>query len=118
MVVHGASLKAVDVRPKELAVAFDLPSHAPRETEEQSIKARKRELYDAPRDDAVPALKPFPEYLRETPAAPMPAWGKGLLIVLGLIVALLLAAALWRGTKPRQASVRPAARSGSGIDKK
>ena len=95
-------------------MAYDPP--APRETEEQSIKARKQELYDAPPDDpalAPPIVKPFPQYLRETPAAPLPAWGKGLLILLGVIVALLLAAALLRGNKTRKSSVEqvPASRS-------
>ncbi|WP_435016371.1 hypothetical protein TA3x_003937 [Tundrisphaera sp. TA3] len=89
--------------------------HAPR-TQEQSIKARKHQLFED--DDVVssgPSL-PFPELLKVTPAEPLSPAIKALLWVVGsLVVLMLLAALLTSGgrKKPKKAgaSVAPAVRA-------
>ena len=65
--------------------------------QEHSIKVRSNELYveDTPLAPAQ-ATKPFPVYLRETPARPLSAGIKAIFWTLGIIVALLFLAALWR----------------------
>jgi hypothetical protein len=71
----------------------------PRE-QEQSIKARKKLLFDddedapaaAPRELVV--RKPFREYLQTTPAAPLSGGVKAALWAAGVVVLLLLIAAL------------------------
>jgi len=66
--------------------------------QELSIKEREQELYDEPREPppAKPPVKPFPIYLRETPAVPMSSGVKATLWVVGIVVVLLLIAALLR----------------------
>lgn len=83
--------------------------------QEHSIKVRSNELYveDTP---AVPAqvTKPFPVYLRETPARPLSAGIKAVFWTLGIIVALLFLAALWRVAHhqvPRRATGKAAAKA-------
>ncbi len=75
-----------------------MPSH-PRNMPEQehSIKARSHELF-VEQDPAGmrTKTKPFPVYLRETPARPMSAFTKVLFWFLGIIVGLLFLAAVWR----------------------
>ncbi len=64
------------------------------ETQEQSIKARKHQLYE---DDPVLDTGPrrsFKECLRETPAEPLSTPIKALLWTLGTVVILILVAAL------------------------
>ncbi|APW62130.1 hypothetical protein [Paludisphaera borealis] len=65
--------------------------------QEISIRQREHELFRSHADDssAGPA-RPFADYLRDTPSAPLPAWVKALLWGLAAMVALLFAAALWR----------------------
>jgi hypothetical protein len=65
--------------------------------QEHSIKARSHELFvdDTP-VGADRATKPFPVYLRETPAQPLSAVIKAMFWLLGIIVALLFLAAVWR----------------------
>lgn len=87
--------------------------------QDQSIKARKRLLYDEEEGDATPVApidetKPFADYLRTTPAAPMSAAIKALLGAVGLVVALLLLAAVLRmgrksPARPRVDARRPGA---------
>ncbi len=74
-------------------------------TQEQSIKARKRDLFeDDPVLDAGPR-RSFQDCLKETPGEPLPAWIKAGLWTLGTIVILLLVAALaTMGTKKPKAS--------------
>ncbi|MDB5352664.1 MAG: hypothetical protein JWN86_3911 [Planctomycetota bacterium] len=72
----------------------------PRE-QEQSIKDRKRLLYD---DDEPPVSasadsKPFAVYLRETPARPLSAPVKAALWAAAIAVGLLLAGALMKSTQ-------------------
>ena len=73
-------------------------------TQEQSIKARKHQLFE---DDLVVATGPrrsFKDCLRETPADPLSTPLKALLWTLGTVVILLLVAALATGgqKKPKQ----------------
>lgn len=60
-----------------------------------------RELFDDEDDAATlasPALphRPFPDYIRTTPAAPLSSAEKALLWVAGVAVALLFAASLYK----------------------
>jgi hypothetical protein len=65
--------------------------------EEHSIRERSNELYvDATADGPARSTKPFPVYLRETPAQPLSAGIKAMFWAIGLIVVLLFLAALWR----------------------
>lgn len=79
--------------------------------QEQSIKDRKQLLFD---DDPPPASaatgpgKPFALYLRETPAAPLPAWVKAALWAAGVVVALLLLGAVMKASRPKEAPRRGA----------
>ena len=80
--------------------------------QEHSIKVRSNELYveDTPVAPAH-ATKPFPVYLRETPARPLSAGIKAIFWTLGIIVALLFAAALWRVAQ-RHVPKRPTGKTG------
>jgi hypothetical protein len=68
--------------------------------QERSIKARSHEVFvdQTPSTPGRP-VKPFPEYLRETPAEPMSAVAKALLLFAALVVGALFLAAIWRITK-------------------
>ncbi|QEH35654.1 hypothetical protein OJF2_42090 [Aquisphaera giovannonii] len=76
----------------------DMPS------QERSIKDRGAELYDdPPAATGQPATRPFADYLRETPADPISTGMRAFLWVAGVVVAILLLAALWRAQQPRAA---------------
>jgi len=77
----------------------------PEQEQEISIRQRGRELF---RSDEGPAstTRPFEEYLRETPSAPLPTWVQGLLWALAVVVALLFAVALWRAIHRTKAPPR------------
>jgi hypothetical protein len=86
--------------------------------QEHSIKARGKELYAGQlKPENSQPTKPFVTYLRETPAQPLSTFTKVVLWIAGIVVALLLLAAVWRVTHryglarraPR--SPRPAAES-------
>jgi len=66
--------------------------------QELSIREREQELFVEPHETlpARPPVKPFPIYLRETPANPMATEVKVILWILGIAVLLLFGAALWR----------------------
>ncbi len=77
--------------------------------QELSIREREQQLFDEVQDPASagPPVKPFPIYLRETPANPIASEVKVILWIVGIVVFLLLAAALWRihrPSHPRQTS--------------
>ncbi len=67
--------------------------------QEISIKSRAHEVF-AKEDPAAgrAPTKPFPVYLRETPASPMSAAVKAALWFTAIIVALLFLAAVWKLT--------------------
>lgn len=76
------------------------PKPPPRE-QEQSIRARKEQLYEedeAPISTEGKATKPFETYLREVPAAPLSAATKAILWAVGAVVVLLLIVTLLRAT--------------------
>ena len=81
----------------------------PQRTQEQSIKARKNDLFEAdePVGGPVGPRRSFQECLRTTPADPLSTLVKALLWVVGTVVILLLVAALVTGggKKPRPKSV-------------
>ena len=79
------------------------PDSPQQRTQEQSIKARKHQLFevDEPLDSGP--RRPFRDCLRETPADPLSTPLKALLWTVGTVVILLLIAALVTGghKKPR-----------------
>jgi len=65
--------------------------------QEHSIKARGKELYVGQlKPGNSQPTKPFLTYLRETPAQPLSTFTKAVLWIAGIVVAVLLLAALWR----------------------
>ena len=70
--------------------------------QERSIRARDQELFAEPGEASTgePPVKPFPIYLRETPANPMSPQVKVILWIVGIFVLLLLCIALWRTQRP------------------
>jgi hypothetical protein len=68
----------------------------PQRTQEQSIKARKHQLFevDDPLDGSTGPRRSFQECLRTTPADPLSTPVKALLWTLGTVIILLLVAAL------------------------
>ena len=78
---------------------------ASRETQEQSIKARKRELFqpEAPPPPSSAPRKSIKEYLRDTKPMPMAPGTKGALWVAAVLVAVLfLAALITSSSRPRR----------------
>jgi hypothetical protein len=87
-----------------------MPSPSQKRLEqEQSIKVRSHEVFvDLPRSEPIPrSAKPFPVYLRETPAQPLSSGIKTMIWMVAVIVALLFLAALWRITHRRATVRRP-----------
>lgn len=72
-------------------------TNPPRE-QDPTIQGRRQGLYeaDAPPSSSGAPAKPFAQYLRETPPAPLGFGLKAGLWALGALVALLLVAALLR----------------------
>ena len=88
---------------------------APRE-QEQSIKARKKELFDRESKVAAGPRRRFSEYIAATPPAPLSGGLKAALWCVGAVVLLLFLATLLTIPGPRdrahprpRAEVRPAA---------
>ncbi|SIO30430.1 hypothetical protein SAMN05444166_3631 [Singulisphaera sp. GP187] len=88
---------------------------APRE-QEQSIKARKREIFEE--EQSFGPRKPFADYLARTEATPLSTgqkavlWGVGALVVLLLLAALLTMPAPTSGphqSSPAKGAAAPAA---------
>ena len=94
------------------------PSPAPKEIveqQDQSIKARKNQLFEAQARDNAGGLKPFTVYLHQTPPTPMLPGVKVALWALAAVVALLFLGALLSGGRRRTTArggtqVQPAAR--------
>ncbi len=85
--------------------------------QDQSIKDRRRLLYDdeeLPSQGAKPSVesKPFVAHLRSTPAAPLGGGMKALLWGMGIVVALLFAASVWKSQNPTLRPGRGPANSG------
>jgi len=78
--------------------------------QELSIWEREQELFVEPQENPTGAVKPFPIYLRETPANPMSTEVKVLLWIVGIAVLLLFGVALWRAQRPSRLPRAPAAR--------
>ena len=80
--------------------------------QELSIREREQELFAEPQKTptAEPPVKPFPIYLRETPANPMSSAVKVILWIVGIAVVLLFCVALWRTQRPPRLPRAPAAR--------
>ncbi|MGO8900053.1 MAG: hypothetical protein ACLQU5_17125 [Isosphaeraceae bacterium] len=70
--------------------------------QELSIREREQELFVEPQETpaAGPPVKPFPIYLRETPANPMSSEVTVILWIVGIAVLLLFCVALWRTQRP------------------
>ena len=83
-----------------------------RRTQEQSIKDRKKQLYDDGPPVEGGSARPFKEFLRETPAAPLSGGVKAALWAVGVVVVLLLLAALLKGAG---GSKRPAKTTSSPV---
>ena len=67
----------------------------PRESQDQSIKARKHELFeDEKQGSQQGSLKAFSEYLEDIPAAPLSGSDKAVLGAVGTLVLLLFFAAI------------------------
>jgi hypothetical protein len=84
------------------------------ETQEQSIKARKHQLFDDDTSEfAVKGpRKPFEAFLKETPAEPLSGTAKAILWAAGMVVILLLVAALLKGLRGHpKAGPRPTGKS-------
>jgi len=62
-----------------------------------------------PSGEAAGPSKPFAQHVRETPAAPLPAWLKAALALAALVVAVLLILALMRLGGPRKPRPAPGA---------
>jgi len=77
--------------------------------QELSIREREQELFVEPQEAPAPRppAKPFPIYLRETPANPMATEVKVILWIVGIAVLLLFGAALWRTHRPSRPRKTP-----------
>jgi hypothetical protein len=76
--------------------------------QEQSIKDRAHELFVEVREAAPRPTKPFSVYLRETPAQPFSTFTQVVFWMLGIVVATLFLAALWRVSHRHLATPRTA----------
>ena len=82
--------------PGDAAADRPRPKTAPRE-QEQSIRARKQLIFgeeELPGQGRRATTKPFSEYLRTTPPAPLSTATKAMLWAVGAVVVLLLIAVL------------------------
>ena len=84
---------------------------APREAleaQDQSIKARKWQLYEEKTRVDTGTVKPFSVYLKDTPGAPLSPVARATLWAVGVVVVLLFVAAILMGgprPKPRRAAL-------------
>jgi hypothetical protein len=86
------------------------PDPSDQRTQEQSIKARKHELFEIDQSDAPTGpRRSFQDCLRETPPDPLSIPLKALLWTVGTIVILLLMIALVTGGNKKPKSRSPKA---------
>lgn len=72
------------------------------ENQDQSIKARKVQLFDDGKsEEVIEVRRPFSYYVNRTPAAPLSPATKASLVAAGVLVVLLLLAALFIGPHHR-----------------
>lgn len=85
------------------------PPNEAHESPDQSIKARKFQLFEQVNTEGAFKAKAFAEYVKATPPAPMNPGVKAALWAVAVLVALLFLASLFggrsHGTKGRQVSV-------------
>lgn len=85
--------------------------------QEVSIRRRGHELFVDETLGPTGPSRPFSEFLRETPAAPIPAGVRAALWAVAVVAALLFAASLWRlinrptPSAPRRARPRASAKA-------
>jgi hypothetical protein len=86
--------------------------------QELSIRDREQELFVEVQDNSAPepTVKPFPIYLRETPAYPISTEVKVILWIVGIAVLLLFGVALWRTQRPPRPLRTPAATKAAVLD--
>ncbi len=88
-----------------------------RESQEQSIKARKHELFEDEQHVIGEPLRSFSDYLHETSAAPLSGTDKAILGAVGVVVLLLFCAAIYtmiQGPRPQSpAAISKTSPSGS-----
>lgn len=76
--------------------------------QELSIKEREQQLFvESSEDQLQGPVRPFAEYLRETPAAPLSTEVKVLLWIIGVVVAILFAGAIWKAIRSSAARSKP-----------
>lgn len=97
----------------ELAGRRDPMSLGSGREQEQSIRARKELLFeedDLPaRGPAAAPTRPFPDYLRTTPAAPLSGVTRAMLWGAGLLVVVLFVASIFKGGASKAPRGKPAA---------
>ena len=79
------------------------------EKSEQSIKARKSELFQGNPAPILSPLKPFPDYLRDTPPTPLTKTTRVVLWTVAVMVGLLFLIALTSSRGHRRLPVHPKA---------
>lgn len=67
------------------------------ESQDNSIKARKSQLFEAPEASPLGVVRPFAEYLKEVPADPLSPGLRAGLWALAALVGLLFLASLMKG---------------------
>src|SRR5436305_1927003 len=76
--------------------------------QELSIKEREQQLFvESSEEQDQGPVRPFAEYLRETPAAPLSTEVKVLLWIVAGVVAILFAAAVWKASRSSAAHPKP-----------
>ncbi|MGP0070038.1 MAG: hypothetical protein ACLQGP_41370 [Isosphaeraceae bacterium] len=77
--------------------------------QEHSIKQRSHALFVEPGQlsPEIKPTRPFSAYLRETPAKPFSPFTKAIFWFLGVLVAALFLAAMWRMSHRRRPNLKP-----------
>ncbi len=76
--------------------------------QELSIKEREQQLFlESSHEQVQEPVRPFAEYLRETPAAPLSVEVKVLLWIAAVVTGILFAAAVWKASRSSTAHTKP-----------